>query len=319
MGQFADQIIAWQQVHGRHDLPWQHTREAYRVWLSEIMLQQTQVATVIPYYQRFVGRFPDVNVLAEAPIEDVMSHWAGLGYYSRARNLHECARRVVRDHGGAFPSDVDALASLPGIGRSTAGAIAALAFGQRAAILEGNVKRVLARHFGLLGYPGTPSVERDLWQRANALLPVGQIGTYTQGLMDLGATLCTRARPKCGVCPLAETCVALREQMTGVLPTPRPVKQRPTRTAIVLVLRDQSGSVLLEQRPSVGIWGGLLSLLEFDASASAAEIAAAVHRRYGLRIAVHESLGEVRHQFTHFSYVMHPRLARCAGAAGASS
>ena len=203
MSLFADRIIAWQKAHGRHDLPWQRTQDAYRIWLSEIMLQQTQVATVIPYYERFVARFADVHALAAAPLDVVMAHWAGLGYYSRARNLHQCAQRIVADHAGEFPSNVDALACLPGIGRSTAGAIAALAFGERAAILEGNVKRVLARHFGVSGYPGSPSTEREMWLLADGLLPSRHIGVYTQGLMDLGATVCTRSRPKCGACPVS--------------------------------------------------------------------------------------------------------------------
>jgi len=283
------------------------------------MLQQTQVATVIPYYERFVARFPDVYALAAAPLDAVMAHWAGLGYYSRARNLHQCARQIVADHAGEFPSSADALAQLPGIGRSTAGAIAALAFGERAAILEGNVKRVLARHFGVYGYPGSPTIERELWQRADALLPSQQIGVYTQGLMDLGATVCTRGRPECGACPVSDSCVARREQITEVLPTPRPVKQRPTRAATVLVLKDQRGAVLLEQRPPAGIWGGLLSLLEFEAGLSDAAIAAIIETRYGLRVVVQEWLGEIRHDFTHYSYVMHPRVAQVIGVAGVAS
>lgn len=319
MSHFSDQVIAWQKTYGRHDLPWQRTRDAYRIWLSEIMLQQTQVATVIPYYERFIARFPDVGALAAAPLESVMVQWAGLGYYSRARNLHQCAQQIVTDHAGEFPASAEALARLPGVGRSTAGAIAALAFGERAAILEGNVKRVLARHFGVYGYPGSPSVERELWQRAHALLPSQQVGVYTQGLMDLGATVCTPRRPSCAACPVHDSCIARQEQTTDVLPTPRPVKQRPTRAATVVVLKDQHGAVLLEQRPPAGIWGGLLSLLEFESNATDSEIAAAIDARYGLRVVVQESLGEMRHDFTHYSYVMRPRVAQAVGAGGVAS
>ncbi|MGE5622963.1 MAG: A/G-specific adenine glycosylase, partial [Bacillota bacterium] len=205
---FSAQVIRWQKQHGRHALPWQNTRDAYRIWLSEIMLQQTQVAAVIPYYQRFLERFPDVFVLAAAPAEEVMAYWSGLGYYSRARNLHRCAQRVVSEYGGVFPSDPVLLADLPGIGRSTAAAIAAFAYGARAAILDGNVKRVFCRVFGVDGFPGTKPVEDKLWRRAIALLPQDDIEAYTQGLMDLGATVCTRSSPSCEACPLAQRCVA---------------------------------------------------------------------------------------------------------------
>ena len=315
MTEFADRVIAWQKEKGRHDLPWQQNGDAYRVWLSEVMLQQTQVATVIPYYRRFIDSFPDVHALAVAPIDSVMAHWAGLGYYSRARNLHRCARLIVEEHAGNFPRDVDALARLPGIGRSTAGAIAALSFGARAPILEGNVKRVLARQFGVDGYPGTPSVERVLWELATELLPASQMQTYTQGLMDLGATVCTRGHPHCGSCPVRETCVALAQAKIDVLPTPRPVKQRPVKSATVLVIRDGE-SVMLEVRPPAGIWGGLISLPEFEADASDASIVSAVEMRYGLCVELHERLGSIRHDFTHYTYVLQPRMARIKGTAG---
>ena len=316
---FAGRVIAWQKEHGRHDLPWQQSRDAYRIWLSEIMLQQTQVATVIPYYGRFVERFPDVRALAAAPLEAVMSGWAGMGYYSRARNLHRCAQQVVAQHGAEFPRSVELLAQLPGIGRSTAAAIAALAFGERAAILDGNVKRVLARHFGIEGYPGNPSVERVLWQHAEDLLPTDDIESYTQGLMDLGATVCTRSRPKCGACPVNDSCRALREHTIDTLPTPRPAKQPRVRSATVLVMHDASGTVLLELRPPSGIWGGLLSLPEFEADADADAIIAATITRYGLRISIGETLGDIRHEFTHYTYVMQPRLAQVIGTAGVAS
>ena len=316
---FAERIIAWQKIHGRHDLPWQRTRDPYRIWLSEIMLQQTQVATVIPYYERFIRRFADVHALASAPNEAVMASWAGLGYYSRARNLHRCAQQIVGRHGGKFPRRVEQLAQLPGIGRSTAAAIAALAFGVHAAILDGNVKRVLARHFAVEGFPGSPKVERVLWTCAEDLLPAHEIEAYTQGLMDLGATVCARGRPTCLACPVNDTCVALRDHTIDRLPAPRPAKERPVRCATVLALQDDSGAVLLELRPPAGVWGGLLSLPEFEAGATDEAIVAAVNARYGLSIALAEALREIRHEFTHYTYVMRPRCARVVGAVGIAS
>ena len=316
---FADRVIAWQKIHGRHDLPWQRTRDPYCIWLSEIMLQQTQVATVIPYYERFIRRFADVYALASAPNESVMACWAGLGYYSRARNLHRCAQQIVASYGGEFPRRVEQLAQLPGIGRSTAAAIAALAFGERAAILDGNVRRVLARHFAVEGYPGSATVERALWKRAETLLPADQIEAYTQGLMDLGATVCARSRPLCPTCPVNDTCGARREQTIDRLPAPRPTRQRPVRSATVLALQDASGAVLLELRPPAGIWGGLLSLPEVEAGATDEAIVTAVNARYGLQIVLAEPLREIRHEFTHYTYVMHPRCARVVGAVGVAS
>ncbi|ALU91029.1 A/G-specific adenine glycosylase protein [Herbaspirillum rubrisubalbicans M1] len=262
---FAAAVIAWQKQHGRHQLPWQNTRDAYRVWLSEIMLQQTQVAAVIPYYQRFLERCPDVFALASSPSEEVMALWSGLGYYTRARNLHKCAQRVVEQYGGRFPDDPALLAELPGIGRSTAAAIAAFSYGRRAAILDGNVKRVFARVFGIDGYPGAKPIEDKLWLRAVALLPDEDIESYTQGLMDLGATLCVRGKPSCGRCPLAGRCVALAEDRVGELPVSKPKKAVPEKETVMLVI-TQGADVLLEQRPDSGIWGGLLSLPEIGVS-----------------------------------------------------
>lgn len=316
---FADRIITWQKQHGRHDLPWQRTKDAYCIWLSEIMLQQTQVATVIPYYRKFIARFPDVNVLAAAPTESVMQCWAGLGYYSRARNLHRCAQVVASRHGGQFPHQVEELTKLPGIGRSTAAAIAALAFGERAAILDGNVRRVLARHCGLEGYPGDPKIEGRFWQRAESLLPANEIGAYTQGMMDLGATVCTRSQPNCAACPVMDTCVARGTQAIKSLPTPRPTKVRPVRVRTLLAMRDSNGTVLLEMRPPSGIWGGLLSLPEFESEASDESLVAEVGARFGLRISIEETLGEIRHEFTHYTYLMRPKLAQVTDANGAAS
>ncbi|GAA4022912.1 A/G-specific adenine glycosylase [Actimicrobium antarcticum] len=272
--EFSTVVVSWQKQHGRHALPWQNTRDAYRIWLSEIMLQQTQVAAVIPYYQKFLISFPDVASLAGASAESVMSHWSGLGYYTRARNLHQCAKRVVAEHGGVFPSDPLLLAELPGIGRSTAAAISAFAYGTRAAILDGNVKRVFSRVFGVEGFPGSKPVEDQLWLRAEALLPQADfdvdsaIGSYTQGLMDLGATLCTRIRPDCARCPLAYRCVALATNRVHLLPVRKPKKAVPQRQTSMLVIVD-NGQVLLEQRPDSGIWGGLLSLPEVELLAPA--------------------------------------------------
>ncbi|HSQ10800.1 MAG TPA: A/G-specific adenine glycosylase [Burkholderiaceae bacterium] len=313
---FSDLLVAWQRRHGRHGLPWQGTRDAYRIWLSEIMLQQTQVATVVPYYLRFLARFPDVHALAVAPIDDVMSAWAGLGYYSRARNLHRCAQTIVGEHDGAFPSSAAMLEQLPGIGRSTAAAIAVFAFGERAAILDGNVKRVFARHFGVGGYPGAVATERVLWELVTAQLPRADIETYTQGLMDLGATICVRARPRCDACPVRSTCIALRDERIAELPAPRPSRVRPLRAATLALITDSTGAILLERRAPTGIWGGLLSAPEFDAELSDAALQAAIAKRFGLRGSVEQRLESVRHEFSHYSFLMHPRVVSATGAIG---
>ncbi len=314
---FAESLIAWQKHHGRHRLPWQQTRDAYRIWLSEIMLQQTQVATVIPYYQRFLQRFPDVAALAAAPVEDVMVLWAGLGYYTRARNLHRCAQAVVDRHDGHFPAEVAQLAELPGIGQSTAAAIAAFAYGARAAILDGNVKRVFCRVFGIEGFPGQAAVERQLWLRAEALLPAQDIEAYTQGLMDLGATLCTRSRPRCGDCPMQPRCVAHASARTAELPQRKPKKATPEKsTLMLLVLHD--GEVLLEQRPPAGIWGGLMSLPELERLGGAApgeDLVAALDSALASfgELASIETLPEFVHGFTHYRLRVTPvrvRLSR---------
>ena len=306
---FSTCLIRWQERHGRHDLPWQRTRDAYRIWLSEIMLQQTQVATVIPYYRRFLERFPDVAALAAAPVEAVLEAWAGLGYYARARNLHRCAQAVAAEHAGQFPRDPLQLAELPGIGRSTAAAISAFAFGTRAAILDGNVKRVFARCFGIEGFPGSAPVEKALWQLAESLLPPARIEAYTQGLMDLGATVCTRANPACGECPLQTDCVARRDGRQAELPAARPAKVLPEREAQVLVLTD-GARVLLERRPPVGIWGGLLALPEL-----AGEDAGEFARRHGCHLRQVRELPALRHAFSHFRLTLRPWLCRVETAA----
>jgi A/G-specific adenine glycosylase len=292
---FADSIIAWQRQHGRRDLPWQNTRDPYRIWLSEIMLQQTQVSAVIPYYLRFLARFPDMPALAEAGEDDVLQQWAGLGYYARARNLHRAARTIVQELGGSFPREHAGVCALPGIGRSTAAAICAFAYGARHAILDGNVKRVLARHFAVAGYPGDKRVEAALWACSEALVPERNVEGYTQGLMDLGAAVCVRNSPRCGECPLRDTCVARRENLTAQLPAARPARFVPERSTAMLIASRQ-GEVLLEKRPAPGAWGGLWCFPEVDA----ARIAEACIGRYGLEATAIERLGEIEHGFTHF-------------------
>jgi A/G-specific adenine glycosylase len=292
---FAEALIAWQRRHGRHDLPWQATRDPYRIWVSEIMLQQTQVASVIPYYARFLERFPDVRRLAAAREDSVLRLWAGLGYYARARNLHAAARAVAARPAARFPRTAQGLGELPGIGRSTAAAIAVFAHGERAAILDGNVKRVFARSFGIDGFPGERAVEARLWSLAEQLLPRRGVRTYTQALMDLGATVCTRARPRCESCPVARQCVALRTARIDELPAPRPRKAQPLRRATWLVLRED-GRVLLEQRPPQGLWGGLWTFPELDGRG----LHEHCRTRLGCDLASARRLAPIEHGFTHF-------------------
>ncbi len=306
---FAPALVAWHRRHGRHDLPWQRDADPYRVWVSEIMLQQTQVATVIGYFERFMDAFPDIPALAAAPVDEVLHLWSGLGYYARARNLHRAAQHLVADHRGWLPDDLDALRALPGIGRSTAGAILALAHGQRQPILDGNVRRVLARYHAVEGWPGRPAVERRLWALADAHTPSRQVATYTQAIMDLGATVCTRRQPRCDACPLAAGCAALRASRIGELPSPRPRRARPTRATAMLVAARDDGAVLLERRPAKGVWGGLWSLPEFDPAQSPADVA----RALGLAPCAEASaLAPLRHAFTHFELAISPHLLRVA-------
>lgn len=306
---FAARLIAWQRMHGRHDLPWQASRDPYPVWLAEIMLQQTQVDTVIPYFQRFLARFPDIASLAAAGEDAVLAQWSGLGYYRRARNLHAAAKRIVSGHGGRFPDDMAAILALPGIGRSTAAAVAVFAFGQRRAILDGNVKRVLARVFGVDGWPGERAVENRLWTLAESLLPATDLPAYTQGLMDLGATLCTRARPRCDICPFADDCVAHREGRQRELPGPQPRKVLPERSLAMLVL-CRPGEVLLEKRPPTGVWGGLWSLPECPEADDPVRVA----RRLGCVVGESLALPPFTHVFTHFRLRIRPWLLRVSHA-----
>ncbi|MEJ2479653.1 MAG: A/G-specific adenine glycosylase [Acidihalobacter sp.] len=302
---FSRRVLAWWREHGRKDLPWQREPTAYRVWVSEIMLQQTQVATVIPYFERFMERFPSLAELAAAPLDDVLQHWSGLGYYARARNLHKAACVVVEEHGGELPQELEALCALPGIGRSTAGAILSLACGQVQPILDGNVKRVLCRYHGVEGWAGSSDVLRRLWTLAESHTPERDAGPYTQAMMDLGATLCTRARPACERCPLSEDCVALRDGRRRELPAPRPRRALPERETCFLLLLDTQGRVLLERRPPTGIWGGLWSLPE----AATREEADAWLRAEAGGDAVWKPMAPLAHTFSHFRLNIRPLLA----------
>lgn len=261
---FADCLLDWHDAHGRHDLPWQQDINPYRVWISEIMLQQTQVATVIPYYQRFMQQFPDVLALANAELDNVLHLWTGLGYYARARNLHRAAQLIRDEHAGVFPKELEQVMALPGIGRSTAAAILAITDDQHHAILDGNVKRVLSRFYAIAGWPGQRVVEKQLWQQAERLTPPRRTAQYTQAIMDLGATLCTRSKPRCTDCPVAETCQARLTDSVALYPGKKPRKVLPERQAIMLLLSNEHDEIILQQRPPTGLWGGLWGLPEAD-------------------------------------------------------
>jgi A/G-specific adenine glycosylase len=300
---FAFALLAWFTKHGRHDLPWQADRDPYRIWISEIMLQQTQVATVIPYFLRFVTRFRSVQSLADADLDDVLSHWSGLGYYARARNLKRAACVMVDQHGATLPRSFDALTALPGIGRSTAAAILALAWNERQTILDGNVKRVLARYHSVSGWPGASAVANLLWQHADTHTPNERVAEYTQAIMDLGATVCVRGKPLCDRCPVATGCQALASGNAAALPTPRPKKVKPRRQARLALVRTVAGEILLERRPPVGIWGGLLSLPEIadghDPNAWCRDV-------LGVTVVGAEALDPIDHSFTHFDLNLMP-------------
>jgi A/G-specific adenine glycosylase len=303
---FAGRLLAWFNVSGRHDLPWQHPRTPYRVWLSEVMLQQTQVRVVIPYFERFVQALPDVRALAAAPTDDVLALWAGLGYYARARNLQAAAQACVERHDGELPRDLDALMALPGIGRSTAGAILSQAWGDRFPILDGNVKRVLARLHGMEGWPGTPAIEKRMWAIAELEMPGERMADYTQAQMDFGATLCTRADPACVLCPMQSQCVALREGRVDDLPTPKPGKPLPERRAWMLWIEDTDGRVLLQRRPPTGIWGSLWSFPEQPDPEAARAWFAEHMGADGTDYDHAEALAPVAHGFTHYRLQIQP-------------
>ncbi len=307
LSDFATKVCAWQREHGRHHLPWQGTRDPYRIWLSEIMLQQTQVSTVIPYYERFLARFPDIQSLADAEQEDVMPFWAGLGYYARARNLHRCAQVLVAEHGGRFPATSQEIATLPGIGRSTAAASAACSTGERSPIMDGNVRRVFTRYFGVHGYPGLRAVEQQLWSLAEAVLEQApldlEMTAYTQGLMDLGSQICTRGKPQCQACPLATDCVAKHLGLQQVLPERRPRQAVPERSCAMLLLHG-NGHVLLEKQPENGLWGGLWSLPRYDDAQALADAC----RARGVKVVEQGRMAGFVHVFTHFRLHIEPWL-----------
>ncbi|MBN6111641.1 A/G-specific adenine glycosylase [Xanthomonas bonasiae] len=311
---FAPRLLAWFDRSGRHDLPWQHPRSPYRVWLSEIMLQQTQVAVVIPYFLRFLQHFPTLPDLAAAGTDAVMAQWAGLGYYARARNLHAAAKRCVELHDGELPRDFDALHALPGIGRSTAGAILSQAWNDRFPILDGNVKRVLTRYHGIAGYPGLPAVEKPLWAIAQAHVAAvadGRMADYTQAQMDFGATLCTRANPACVLCPLQDDCVARRDGLVEALPTPKPGKTLPEREALALLLENAADELLLQRRPPSGIWASLWTLPQAESESALRAWFEREIRGRGFDDA--EPMPPIVHTFSHYRLHLQPlRLRKVA-------
>jgi A/G-specific adenine glycosylase len=309
----APPLLAWHAKAGRHDLPWQRGLTAYRVWISEIMLQQTQVTTVIPYFERFMQRFPDVRALADAPVDEVLHLWTGLGYYARARNLHRAARIIRDEYDGSFPPTLATAMELPGVGRSTAGAILAIATGARLPILDGNVKRVLARFHAVDSPVDDSSTLQKLWQLADQNTPETDVATYTQAIMDLGATVCTRAKPRCGGCPIATDCRARLEARQAELPQPRKKRGRRRQRRAVMLIARRASEVLLVQRPPSGIWGGLWCLPEFE-HRDAAETY--VDRVLGNAKLAGAPLPDIAHSFTHFDLVITPVVASCCGEAG---
>lgn len=303
MSDFATRLLRWFDAHGRKDLPWQRDINPYRVWISEIMLQQTQVQTVIPYYERFMQSFPDLCVLADADIDTVLQHWSGLGYYARARNLHQAAQHVRDEHRGEFPSLFEDVTALPGIGRSTAGAILAIAWGQRHAILDGNVKRVLARHAAVDGWPGKTAVAKQLWELADLHTPGTRVADYTQAIMDLGATVCTRSNPACDACPVAADCAARAADDIAAFPGRKPKKTKPLRATTMVIAVDDA-AIFLERRPAAGIWGGLWSLPEVD------NVDDWCRETLGQEPGRTAALEVLRHSFSHFDLDIQPVVVR---------
>jgi A/G-specific adenine glycosylase len=309
---FAERLIAWQQREGRHDLPWQQDVNSYRVWVSEIMLQQTQVSTVIPYFERFMQRFADLSSLAAAPLDEVLHLWSGLGYYSRARNLHASAVKACTQYGGTLPTDMDSLVALPGIGRSTAGAILSLACGQSQPILDGNAKRVLCRHAGITGWPGTSANTKLLWSLASARTPAHNAAAYTQAIMDVGATLCGRANPRCLLCPVRTDCKSQLDGTTAVIPAPRPKTERPVRQVRFMILRNtDEGAVWMVKRPPTGIWGGLWCFPELPMQTTPSQWC---QTQGLLGTPVTTELAEIRHSFSHFELRITPTIIEFADA-----
>ncbi|TXR51913.1 A/G-specific adenine glycosylase [Reinekea thalattae] len=302
---FQQLTLSWFAQHGRKHLPWQQGKTAYRVWVSEVMLQQTQVATVIPYFERFMARFPTVSDLASAPEDEVLHLWTGLGYYARARNLHKAAKTVVRNFSAEMPDNATDLESLPGIGRSTAAAIASSVFGHAEAILDGNVKRVLSRFFALQEWPGTTESQKQLWHWAEQLTPTEQVADYNQAMMDLGAMVCTRSKPKCGDCPLSDHCLALASDQVSLLPKSKPKKDKPIKHTLMLMLQLADGRILLEKRPASGIWGGLYSFKEFAQAEALSD-----HCRLHYQTDQLDYWPTFRHTFSHYHLEITPVLAK---------
>ncbi|WP_353572808.1 A/G-specific adenine glycosylase [Candidatus Albibeggiatoa sp. nov. BB20] len=300
---FSQRILNWFAQHGRKDLPWQYNKTAYKVWVSEIMLQQTQVSTVIPYYEKFIQRFPTVQDLAASGLDEILHYWTGLGYYARARNLHHAAQQVCQDFKNELPQEIEQLQSLKGIGRSTAAAILALTYGQRQAILDGNVKRVLARHHAVAGWSGNKKISDQLWKFAEQHTPDQQVSDYTQAMMDLGATICTRTKPRCVICPVKATCVAYQTQSQTQYPTPKPRKILPVKTTCFLLIRTDDNQILLQQRPAKGLWGGLWVFPECDPDT---DIKAYCQSQWNLNISDYETWPSFRHSFTHFHLEITP-------------
>ena len=303
MTSLTQSILDWHDRHGRTDLPWQDARDPYLIWISEIMLQQTQVATVIPYFERFTHRFPDIATLAAAPIDDVLHLWTGLGYYARARNLYAAAQLVMSKHEGVFPTEFDAVLALPGIGRSTAGAILAFSQQQRHAILDGNVKRVLARFYAVEGWYGKKAVENRLWELAEHNTPNERVAQYTQAIMDFGATLCTRGKPDCANCPLQAECLAYQQDRVTELPHRKPKVTKPVKQTHMLLIQNDSGEVLLAQRPPSGIWGGLWSPPEVASLKAPLQM-------HNMELELTETQATFRHSFSHYHLDITPALAR---------
>ncbi len=306
---FQQRLLAWFDRSGRKDLPWQHHKNPYRVWISEIMLQQTQVRTVIPYFERFISRFPTVTLLAKAPEDEVLHHWTGLGYYQRARNLHRAAKMIVDLHQGQLPDTLETLQELPGIGRSTAGAILSIAFQKKSPILDGNVKRVLTRLHGVTDFPGDKKVLEQLWVWAEELTPDKRVADYAQAIMDLGATLCVRGQPQCGLCPFELSCVAHALGIEKKIPVGKPRKTLPIRDVTLLVFQDDSHRVLLEKRPSKGIWAGLWSLPEIKGVPTLAEMRKEIKKRFQCKTTKIKKGESFRHNFSHFHLSIQPVFA----------
>ena len=305
---FSAKVLAWGRQHGRKNLPWQRQVNPYRVWVSEVMLQQTQVETVIPYYERFMQTFPDVHALANAPLDLVLQHWSGLGYYARARNLHKAAQQLHLEYKGEFPQTLDAIQALPGIGRSTAGAILSLGMKKPAAILDGNVKRVLARCYAIAGWPGQSGVLKNLWHISEQVTPATDIALFNQTMMDLGALICKRTKPECESCPLKNDCIACRENNQTEYPGKKPKKSIPVKSMIMLIVMDAKGKVLLQQRPPVGIWGGLWSFPEM-AHKKPLEIEH-IRQSLGMTVDILEHLPQRRHTFSHYHLDISPVVCR---------